>query len=364
MSSDLVDQLHTELQRMQQEFHTECERMQQVQQQQHVQLRDELQNLQREVLSLRPSLLESQSQTRSRPHRPKPSLPDPDRFSGQAYKFDTWLPSIKAKLRVDAEAIGGNIDQFYYVYLNLENSVQAMVLPQLDDAEERQVWNYQTILDQLSRIYDNPNKFQEAEDKLHNLKQGNESISAYIAKFERLLYAARGQDWPDSVKITTFRNGLGSTARQRLNLQLNLPRDYPSFIRTVQQLSSHVSAPANTHGPDQMDTSVGNINVIDPVLASLEQPQSSQSNSHPKSLHARSISPSRRQQYRDNNQCVRCGSHDHWVAECPLQPSVSSRPRRQMAKRIPAPDSDDGLDQDPDSDGWRSDYEALTRGSL
>ena len=59
-----------------------------------------------------------------------------------------------------------------------------MVLPQLDAAEERQVWDYQTILGQLSRIYHNPNKLQEAEDKLHNLRQGNESISAYIAKFE------------------------------------------------------------------------------------------------------------------------------------------------------------------------------------
>ena len=60
--------------------------------------------------------------------RPKPVLPDPDKFTGQALKFDTWLPSIKAKLRVDGTAIGDLVAQFYYVYLNLDSNAQAMVL--------------------------------------------------------------------------------------------------------------------------------------------------------------------------------------------------------------------------------------------
>ena len=155
-------------------------------------------------------------QNQSQQSKPKPSLPDPDKFSGQPHKYDTWLPSIKAKLRVDGAAIGDSVAQFYYVYLNLDSHVQAMVLPQLGQAEESQSWNYQTILDQLSRVYDNPNKVQEAEDKLFLLKQGTESLPAYVAKFERILYEARGQNWPDVNKISTFRNGLNSTIRGRL----------------------------------------------------------------------------------------------------------------------------------------------------
>ncbi len=61
--------------------------------------------------------------------KPKASLPDPEKFSGHAQKFDTWLPSIRAKLQVDGDAIGDATAQFYYVYLNLESPVQAMVLP-------------------------------------------------------------------------------------------------------------------------------------------------------------------------------------------------------------------------------------------
>jgi hypothetical protein len=127
-----------------------------------------------------------------KPSRPKPVLPDPEKFDGKAYKFDTWLPLIKAKLRVDGEALGDSVAQFYYVYLNLESHVQAMVLPQLAAAESSKSWAFSTILDQLARVYDNPNKVQEAKDKLFALKQGTDSVPTFIAKFKRTLYEAKG----------------------------------------------------------------------------------------------------------------------------------------------------------------------------
>jgi hypothetical protein len=207
-------------------------------------LREEVQRQRDEIQRQRDELSTLRSQ---RPAvRPKPCLPDPEKFSGQAHKFDTWLPSIRAKLRVDGDAIGDTTAQFYYVYLNLDSHVQAMVLPQLGHAEDAQEWDYKTILSQLARVYDNPNKVQEAEDKLFALKQGTDSIPVYIAKFERVLYEARGQDWPDVNKISTFRNGLSSTLRSRLAQQLNLPRTYAAFTRVVQQLAGRSSSSSIT----------------------------------------------------------------------------------------------------------------------
>jgi len=82
----------------------------------------------------------------STPSRLKPSLPNPEKFNGQSYKFNTWLPSIKAKLRVNSVAIGDSIAQFYYIFLNLNSSVQAIILPQLGQAEESNIWDYNLIL--------------------------------------------------------------------------------------------------------------------------------------------------------------------------------------------------------------------------
>src|SRR3954447_8316009 len=73
--------------------------------------------------------------------RPKPHLPDPQKFDGKSHRFRVWLPEIKAKLRVDGEAIGDNTARFYYVYGNLEPTVQAMVLPQLSQVEESHAWD-------------------------------------------------------------------------------------------------------------------------------------------------------------------------------------------------------------------------------
>ncbi|CAG7934703.1 unnamed protein product, partial [Penicillium nalgiovense] len=102
--------------------------------------------------------------------RPKSSLPDLEKFTGLVVKYDTWDAAIRAKLAIDGPAIGDSTAQFYYVYLNLASQVQAMVLPQLTAARDSGIHDYNTILDSLRRVYDNPNKIQEAEDRLLSIK--------------------------------------------------------------------------------------------------------------------------------------------------------------------------------------------------
>ena len=187
-------------------------------------LQEQVANLQIQIEAL---------QTATRTSRPKPILPDPIKFDGKAYHFDTWLPSIQAKLRVDGAsgALGDSIAQFYYVYDRLESNVQSQVLPQLATAEEAQYWSHQTILDQLAQALDNLNKTQEAMDRLHRIEQSSgESIPNYIAKFERLLYEAKGHNWDDDRKITAFRFGLSVTIKNRLAQQLELLSTYPKFL--------------------------------------------------------------------------------------------------------------------------------------
>jgi len=81
------------------------------------------------------------------PGRPKPALPDPEKFSNSLYHFDTWLLAIKAKLRTNTTALGDDITYFYYIYLNLNSSVQIMILPQLATAKKTEHWDYKTLLD-------------------------------------------------------------------------------------------------------------------------------------------------------------------------------------------------------------------------
>jgi len=149
-----------------------------------------------------------------------------------------------------------------------------MVLPQLAQAKESGVWDYQAILDQLSRVHFNPNKIREAATKLMHIKQGTDSIYTYLAKFERVLYEAKGQDYPDVVKINYFFNGLSQTLKDRLAQQINLPSTYTEYLRTVQQLgsrsttatSAHTVGQGHTHTADKMDVSTLEIRALDVAL--------------------------------------------------------------------------------------------------
>ncbi|QSZ33865.1 hypothetical protein DSL72_005438 [Monilinia vaccinii-corymbosi] len=297
-------------------------------------IRTELNRQREEIAFLRSMALERFAAPAHASTRPKPCLPDPEKFGGNTHKFDTWLPSIRAKLQVDGAAIGDSTAQFYYVYLNLESQVQAIVLPQLS-LDSAAPLDHNTILDQLSRVYNNPNKVQEAEDRLYALKQGTDSLHTYIAKFERTLYEARGQSWPDSNKISTFRNGLNSTLRNRLSQQLTLPRSYTEFVQVMQQLAARTSMPSgstpnptpvqilprhhstNHHNPIDV-SQINSINVLD--VAPDPLPTSPRLEHFVTRIRAPEFTPKERALFRKQNKCVRCGSPHHWVKQCNLSP--------------------------------------------
>jgi hypothetical protein len=187
--------------------------------------------LQHEVTHLR-----QQSSTRGI-SRPKPVLPDPEKFSN-ASQYHTWLPLIKAKLRIDAEAIGNDEAQFFYLYGNLNSKIQSIVLPHLATAENDGVWDYNTILDQLDRVYNDPNKKDGAAARLQSIKQGSDSVSVFLAKFERLFHEAGANSWPSAIKISILRNGVNNRLKAKLDVQLELPETYDGFVKALHKLGS------------------------------------------------------------------------------------------------------------------------------
>ena len=171
------------------------------------------------------------------------------------------------------------------------------------------------------------------------------------------MYEARGHKWSDDRKIAAFRYGLSATIKNRLAAQLELPTKYSRFLRVVQQLSSRStfapsvpstpSVPSAPSAPstrfarpsnarsDPMDLSTLEVNAIDVPLA------------HARVRHA-SPSPTR-QTYKESGACLRYGSYDHWLEECPrpARPNSASRSAGSSRKRVlvkaPDYDSDTGL---------------------
>ena len=92
--NDPIQQLQAEIQTLRAEFH------------------QEIQSLRTENQTLRATITIIASATSS---RPRSVLPTPTKFNGKPYRFKTWLPTIKAKIAVDRQAIGDNTAKFYFI---------------------------------------------------------------------------------------------------------------------------------------------------------------------------------------------------------------------------------------------------------
>jgi hypothetical protein len=138
--------------------------------------------------------------------------------------------------------------QYWYVYGCLDSKIQALILP---TATAGANVGPDLILTALARVYDDPNRASRAAERLTKINQfSDESFTAFLARFERILYEAGAQDWPDLARISALRNGLGPNLMKKLDVQITVPDKYNDFVKVLNQLAggSRFTAPSSTHG--------------------------------------------------------------------------------------------------------------------
>lgn len=297
------------------------------------QLQQELQNQRSEIMSLRSDVQRLQTQVSAPTRSPRPRLPDPPRFDGKPFTLRTWLPSIRAKLRSDQLA---GADAFDYVWDRLEQPQQASILHLRQSAEEAQSWDPETVFAFFQRLCHNPREQQEAVQRYTSVRQREEeSLIAYLARFERLAYEADASSWPDVSRVTTLHRGLRPALRQsleesndslfsliydeyvelaqRYDRRTRRPQPAQSFAQPIQpaQPARKPALPTQPRQPEPMD--------IDPIRVSTARILPARPPS-PSSCHASTPptpSTERRAHRLQNNLCLYCGSNEHWIAGCP-----------------------------------------------
>jgi hypothetical protein len=70
--------------------------------------------------------------------------------------------TMRAKLQIDGDAIGGDEAKFYYVYSSLGAKVQSLMLAFVRRAQKDENWKFLAFFDYFERIYDDPNKVKKA----------------------------------------------------------------------------------------------------------------------------------------------------------------------------------------------------------
>jgi len=311
MSVQAPDSLPTLLQQLQQEL--------QNQRQEIVSLRSDLSAAQSQILQLSQHLLERSAQQPPPPFF-RSRLPDPPRFDGKPLTFRVWLPSIRAKIRSDQLA---GADAFDYVWDRLEAPQQASVLHLRHSAEDAQSWDYEAIFSFFQRLCHNPREHQEAVQRLASVRQrDDESLIAYLARFERLIHEAKANSWPDVSRVSALHRGLRQSLRQRLEESHDslFELTYQEYVEVVQssdrRFRRQLPPKSSSSGPsaDAMEVDPIQSRVAHRPPSPFSVPSSEQEG-RPQSTPAYG---ERKLTHSERNLCFRCGSPDHWVAECPL----------------------------------------------
>jgi hypothetical protein len=224
----------------------------------------------------------------------------------------TWLPSIRAKIRSD-QLTGASA--FEYVWDRLEQPQQASILHLRQHSDDTQIWNPEDIFSYFQRLCHNPREQQEAIQRFSTVRQKEEeSLVAYLARFERLSFEAGANTWPDVSRITSLHRGLRPALRQPLEESNDslFSQPYNDYVELLQGLDRRTRRqPVSARQPASPQP------LHDPMVLNntgFRNLPGSRSSS-PASTSSK-MSDRKSHRY-ENDLCFCCGSRYHWIKQCP-----------------------------------------------
>ena len=149
--------------------------------------------------------------------RPRPKLPDPEKFSGEDLSlFPQFFSQLKAKLKIDAESIGNENDRVWYGFSRLSGKAAARVHPWVSTYCDDPTFSLGSFFKQLEIAFEDPARKKKALTRLNTLRQGNRLFTDLMSEFDQLLLEAGGHGWSDDVKKGYLSAALNYPLRERL----------------------------------------------------------------------------------------------------------------------------------------------------
>jgi hypothetical protein len=292
--------------------------------------------------------------------RPSEKLPDPDAFKGQRSDLRRFVQQICGKMTANADRFPTAQSRLIYVAGRLKDDAYNLILPKTLYGVPQFV-DYPQLLEYLEQAFGDPDRVQNAQNRLYTLKQKNQDFSVYFSEFQRL--ALEGE-MPDSALTPLLYQGI---SRELQDMLLHNPaptREFRAFARHLQELDNRFRQ--HQQQVNQMkDRSKALKNTKPTNLSQVRQPTpwasvklTNAPDSDPMDLSTarqyKKVTPNGR---KERGECYRCGSKDHLVVQCPLPPPVhhaaqlregrtphyryndDNRSRRSTRTRTPSPTS-------------------------
>ena len=167
---------------------------------------------------------------------PRKRLPDISKFDGSRKGYPIWKIEVDNKLRIDGAVIGTPQDQAAYLFSRMEAKAQLMVV---SFYQNQLGCDAATFVRHLDSVYIDSNAAARALNRLQAMKQGRESFTTFLSKFEKELGESQLTMILDMVKIGYLRGAL-NTEMQRAMIGPVTYTDYGGFVQVLLAVGSQL----------------------------------------------------------------------------------------------------------------------------
>jgi hypothetical protein len=256
--------------------------------------------------------------------RPSEKLPDPDAFKGQRSDLRRFIQQICSKITSNADRFPTAQSRLIYVAGRLKDNAYNLILPKTQYSVPQFI-DYPQLLEYLEQAFSNPNRVQNAQDRLYILKQKNQDFSVYLSEFQRL--ALEGE-MPDSALTPLLYQGI---SRELQDMLLHNPaptREFQPFARHLQELDNRYRR-HQQQVSQKGDRGKGNKNTkpVTPSQGYKPGPWAPTKPAHTTDPDSMDLSTTRQSNkkfmpggQKERSECYRCRSKDHFVGQCPHPP--------------------------------------------
>ena len=253
--------------------------------------------------------------------RTKPILPNPPKFNGSRSEYEGWKSLIKDKIDVDGEIIGSDRNQFIFIASRLEGKGLQSALTFITTHRDAQDASASKILKYLDDVFGDRHKTQRAVESLRTMRQGpKEPFSDFLPRFEKVLADAGGMSWPDAVKRSHLDGALAFELR-RLAITMPVAPNYGDYVSELLRINDLYRATMK-HAPREhtpKESPAGNHKDEDSM--DWEPTRAAAASKGGQKKRVQWVSQEELDKRRQEGNCLRCGSRNHFVADCEFLPA-------------------------------------------
>jgi hypothetical protein len=255
--------------------------------------------------------------------RAKHSQPHPTKYNGEDRTlYPAFKGQLRAKLEIDQLAIGGDKEMVWYSYGCLTGKAATRIYPWLDANSRKSIpLRIDSFFEQMDAAFLDPQIAQNALKWINSARQRTTPFRDFLYEFESKLLEAGGWEFSDEIRIGYLQEAV-SVELKRVMVTCATPRTYLEYVDLVRRTSDNlenlkqIERTRQRYRHQQDDNKSPKEDKMD-----WESTSRTSSGRTPNRKPARWVTPDVLEQRRKDKECLRCGSHEHFIVKCHLGPA-------------------------------------------